>query len=73
VSAGDDVALAREFQLGKVPLGLSANVSANLNATGDLGVLIPSYVFATPFLGGQASVSAIGIYGRESASLVGTL
>ena len=68
------MALAREFQTGRAPVGLlSAGASANLNATGDIGLLIPTYVFATPFLGGQASVSAVGIYGRESASLVGTL
>jgi hypothetical protein len=73
VSAGGDVALARESQTGRVPLGLSANLSANLNATGDLGLFIPSYVFATPFLAGQASVSAVGIYGRASTSLAGTL
>jgi hypothetical protein len=73
VSAGGDVALAREFQTGRAPVGLSASANANLNATGDIGLLIPTYVFATPFLGGQASVSAVGIYGRESASLVGTL
>src|ERR1700738_2554023 len=66
LSPGGDVALAREFEIKKVPVGLSASLSANLNATGDLGLFIPSYVFATPFLGGQASVSAIGIYGRVS-------
>ena len=49
------------------------NLSANLNPSGDLGLFIPSYVFATPFLGAQASVSAIGIYGRTSTSLAGTL
>jgi hypothetical protein len=73
VSAGGDVGLAREFQIGKVPVGLSANLSANLNAAGDLGLFIPTYVFAAPFLGGQASVSAIGIYGRLGTSLAGTL
>jgi hypothetical protein len=73
VSAGSDVALAREFQIGKIPVNLSANLSANLNATGDLGMFIPTYVFATPVLGGQASVSIIGMYGRTSASLAGTL
>jgi hypothetical protein len=73
VSAGGDVGLAREFQIGKVLAGLSESLSANLNAAGDLGLLIPTYVFATPFLGGQASVSAIGIYGRVSTSLAGTL
>jgi hypothetical protein len=73
VSAGGDVALSREFQIGRVPLNLSASLTANLNATGDLGLVIPSYVFATPVLGGQAAVSVMGIYGRTSTSLAGTL
>src|SRR3984885_8347348 len=57
VSAGGDVGLAREFQIGQVPANLTARLNATVNATGDLGFLIPSYVFATPVLGGQASVS----------------
>ena len=61
VSAGGDVSRAREITIGKIPVNLSANLSANLNATGDLGLFIPTYVFATPVLGGQASVGAIGI------------
>jgi hypothetical protein len=73
VAASADVARAREFQIAKIPVNLSANLSANLNATGDLGLFIPSYVFATPFLGAQASISAIAIYGRVSTSLAGTL
>jgi hypothetical protein len=73
VSAGGGVALAREFQIGKVPVNLSANLNANLNATGDLGIVIPSYVFATPVLGGQLAVGAVASYGRVSTSLAGTL
>jgi hypothetical protein len=73
VSAGADVALAREFQIRRVPLNLTANLNANLNADADLGMVIPTYVFATPVFGGQASVSLIGLYGRSSASLAGTL
>jgi hypothetical protein len=73
VSAGGDVALAREFQIGRVPANLSASLTANLNATGDLGLVIPSYVLATPVLGGQAAVALMGIYGRTSTSLAGTL
>ena len=34
VSAGAGVSLAREFQIGKIPVNLSANLSANVNATG---------------------------------------
>jgi hypothetical protein len=73
ISAGGDVSRAREVQIGKIPLNLTANLSANLNATGGLGMFIPTYIFATPFLGGQASVSAIGMYGRTSTSLAGML
>ena len=73
VSAGGDVARAREITIGKIPANLSANLSANLNATGDIGIVIPSYVFATPVLGGQLAVGAIASYGRASTSLAGTL
>lgn len=73
VSAGGDVARAREFQIGKIPVNLSASLNANVNATGDLGIFIPTYVFATPVLGGQLSLGAVVSYGRVSTSLSGTL
>ena len=73
VSAGSGIALAREFQIGKIPVNLSASLNASLNATGDIGLVIPTYVFATPVLGGQASVSMIASYARVSTSLAGTL
>ena len=56
VSAGADVARAREITIGKIPVNLSANLSANLDARADLAIVIPTYVFATPVLGGQAAV-----------------
>jgi hypothetical protein len=34
VSAGGDVALAREIQIGRIPGNLTANLNASLNATG---------------------------------------
>src|SRR6202795_4265211 len=34
VSAGGNVALAREIQIGQVPANLSARLNANVNATG---------------------------------------
>ena len=40
---------------------------------GILALVIPTYVFATPVLGGQLSVGAIAAYGRVSTSLAGTL
>src|SRR6476646_12287577 len=75
VSAGADVARAREFSLGRVPGNLTVNANLNLNvkATGDLGLVSPTYLFATPVLGGQASVSLITSYGVVGTSLAGTL
>jgi hypothetical protein len=75
VSAGADVARARNFSLGRVPadVTLNANLNLHVNATGDLGFVIPTYVFETPVLGGQASVSMIAAYGVVGTSLAGTL
>ena len=75
VSAGADVARSREFTLGRIPANVTvnSNLNLNLNATGDLGFVLPSYVFATPVLGGQASVSLLAAYGVVGTSLAGTL
>ena len=73
VSAGADVSRAREITIGRIPLNLNANLSATLDARADLGWALPTYVFATPVLGGQASVGVLGMYGRVSTSLAGTL
>jgi hypothetical protein len=73
VSAGGAVALSREFEVKSIPVNLSATATANLHATGDLGIFAPSYVFATPVFGGQAAVSMMGIYGNTSTSLAGTV
>jgi hypothetical protein len=75
VSGGGDVALEREFELRRVPAGLSlsARLSASLGATADLEALIPTYVFATPVLGGQLAASMMGVYGSQSANINGTL
>jgi hypothetical protein len=73
VSAGGDVALAREFQIGRVPLNLSANLTANLTASGDLGLAAALYTFKEPVLGAQATVGLYTIYGTSEATLNGTL
>jgi hypothetical protein len=73
VSAGADVARAREFQLGRIPANLTATVSANVNANVNLGFVAGTYTFATPVLGGQASASLLGAYGSNSTSLAGSL
>jgi len=73
VSAGSDVSLAREFTIGRIPANLAASLNANLNGTGDLGLIVPTYTFATPVLGGQASVGLMTVVGNTSTSLAGTL
>ncbi len=73
LSAGGDVALAREFEAGRIPANLTASLNANLSATGDFAFVVPSYAFGTPVLGGQAAVSMATIFGRTSTSLAGTL
>src|ERR1700743_2867850 len=71
VSAGGNVALAREFQIGQVPTNVTATarLNANVNANEDLGFVIPPYVFATPVLGGQASASLVAAYGVVDTTL----
>lgn len=73
VSAGGDVARAREFEIRNIPVNLTAAVSANVNANVDLGLVAGTYTFATPVLGGQASASLLATYGSNSTSLAGSL
>jgi len=75
VSAGTTVALSREFEIGRIPANVAASLNSNLNlnGAGDLGLIAPSYTFATPVLGGQASVGMMAIVGNVSNSLAGTL
>src|SRR5258707_1898287 len=71
VSAGADVAPSREIQIGRFNPSLNVNLNANLNANADLGLFIPSYVFATPVLGGQFAVQMATIVGSSSANVNG--
>jgi hypothetical protein len=73
VSAGSDVAKAREITTGRIPVTLNANLSASIDARADLAIALPTYTFATPVFGAQATVGVMGVYGRTSTSLAGTL
>src|SRR5262245_47056173 len=73
VSAGADVAAAREVQIGRFTPTLTANLSAALHANAELQWVQPNYTFATPVLGGQATVGMGGFFGRSSVDLAGTL
>jgi hypothetical protein len=77
VKAGGDVALAREFEINRFntnfKVNFNANFNANLDSHIDLGLLVPSYVFATPVLGGQAAVSMMAVVGRVDTTLQGQI
>ncbi|OCK54563.1 phenol degradation protein meta [Bradyrhizobium sp. LMTR 3] len=73
VSAGAEVARARQITLGRIPANLTATVDANVKANVNLGIVAGTYVFATPVLGGQASATMLGIYGSNSTSLAGSI
>jgi hypothetical protein len=73
VSGGGNIALSREITIGQFNPALNASVSANVHAKVDLQMFVPSYVFATPFLGGQASASLLGLYGNNNSTLNATL
>jgi hypothetical protein len=73
VSAGGDVAAAREVTIGRFTPTVTANLSGNLNAAADLALGNATYVLGTPVLGGQASVGMTGLFARSSADLAATV
>ena len=73
VSAGGNVALARQFEIRNVPLNLTASFTGNVNASVNVDLMVPTYTFATPVLGAQVSVALLGLYGANSTGLAGTL
>src|SRR5215471_20799326 len=73
VKAGGDVALAREFEIGKVPLTFSGTANASIKSDVPLGIAIPLYALPTPVLGGQLTLGMGGIYGRNDTTLAGSV
>ncbi len=73
VSASGNVAVAREITRGDF-LKTTVNISgsANVHADATIGFVAPTYVFATPFLGGQASATLLFGYGNNDTSLNAT-
>ena len=73
VSGGGGIGLSREFEIRNIPGSVSAALSGSVHSTGDLGLLDPTYTFATPLFGGQATVGLMGIYGNVSTNVNGAL
>src|SRR5882724_8990322 len=73
VNATGAAAAAREFQVGRFSPTVNINLNLSLSGQGDLLFIAPTYTSATPVFGGQASMTLAGVYGRNSASIAGTL
>jgi len=74
VSAGGDVAFAKQVPLGNINVNFNGNFNANVHGSAEpLYLAIPGYTFATPVLGGQANVSFGIPYGRIQSSVDATI
>jgi hypothetical protein len=73
VTAGADVAFARQVHRGNLQVNFTGNLNINLKAPPSIELFMPSYTLATPVLGGQATFWLAGIYGRSEATVSGTL
>jgi hypothetical protein len=73
VKAGADVAFARQVHRENINVNFTGNLNINLRAPPDIQFFAPSYTFATPVLGGQATFFLLGAYGRNETSVSGTL
>ena len=73
VNAGGDVGAAREVTIGRFNPTVKVDLNVNLHAEANLVLLNPSYVFASPVFGGQFTVSMMGLVGRNTVGLDGTL
>jgi hypothetical protein len=73
ISAGGNVAAARQATIGRFNPTVSVDLNARLKARADLAFVGVNYVFQTPVLGGQFAFGVTGAGGRSSASIDGTL
>jgi hypothetical protein len=73
VAGSGNVAAAKEILTGRIPATVNVDLNLSLSGQGDLVVLAPSYTFATPVLGGQLNVGVSSYFGRNAASIAGTL
>ena len=73
LAASGNVAASREITIGRFNPTVNVNLNVNVNAKLDLELINPSYVFATPVLGGQLTVGMMGVVGTNNTALDGTL
>jgi hypothetical protein len=74
VSAGGNVAFAKQVSPGNITVNFNGNLNANVHGSAEPFYLAaPGYTFATPVLGGQANIT-VGIpYGRIESNVDATI
>ena len=72
VSASGNAAVAREITIGQFNPAINTSISANVRTNFPSLWVTPSYVFATPVLGGQASISLLGLVANNDTALNAT-
>ncbi len=73
VSASGAVSAAREVTIGNLNPTVNVNLNASLKSRADLGIIDPSYTFASAILGGRLTLDMAGIVGTNTTTLSGTL
>jgi hypothetical protein len=73
VSAGGDVAFARQVNAGNLTTNFTGSLNATIKGDGDLLLVAPTYVFSQQLLGAQASVALLVGYGRSVGTVDATL
>src|SRR5262245_62184408 len=70
VSAGGNVAFAKQVPLGNINVNFNGNFNANVHGSAEpLYLAAPGYTFATPVLGGQANIRVAIPSGRTEGSV----
>jgi len=65
INGGGDVAIARQIPVAGVTTRVPSTLDIHIGVQNDLLLSIPSYVFATPVLGGQLQIGMLIPYGRN--------
>src|SRR5262245_59209213 len=73
IKGGGDVAIARQVPIAGVTIKVTAALDIHIGVQNDLLLSIPSYVFATPVLGGQLQIGMLIPYGRNKVSVDQTI
>lgn len=74
VNADGAVAASREVTIGEVPRTADLNLNVKLRARADMQLIVPTYTFENPILGGRFALGMAGAIGyNSSTSIDGTL